>query len=359
MVHVRQDSSKNSRIWNQYQLSDRARVKLLSVIFAMVVAVTDLTYARTAHGMNVRIDPWNVQCEDFITESGNNLSWRSMIEIENCDRIQRIARIARLYDRNDEPEFYFERIPADKMPASVRVDVPLLRVVFPQRMFFDTSKSELRPEAREVISIIADSLRKDVPDVTLFVAGHTDPRGGWQFNQNLSIDRANRVAEEIVGQGVRLTNIWRIGFGADMPLVPNTDEHGMAVNRRVEFLIAGKTEAVSAWLADMQLENLCQGESASETNKCRQELHFQQSYVAQTVNPAADEVPFSADSELGAELDPEHADKDVEIAPSDASTRNDTIGIGNERKSISLTSTRTIVINPINRTATPSYGAGE
>jgi hypothetical protein len=180
--------------------------------------------------------------------------------------------------------FYEGIVPAARLPASFGVDIPVLRVVFPERSFFDTDEFELRPEAQEIVAIVAESLRKEPPDVTLFVAGHTDSRGNDDYNEALSIDRANSIATAIFAKGISLASIWRIGFGEDMPLYSGSTSYDFDRNRRVEFLFASKVEAVSDWLATQQSSGLCQGSSQRETDLCRQKLRFRQDYVAERIS---------------------------------------------------------------------------
>lgn len=98
-------------------------------------------------------------------------------------------------------------------------DVPVLRVVFPERTFFDTADVMLRPEAEQLAAIVAESLRNKPPDVAMFVAGHADLRGERLYNERLSIDRADAIARRIFAAGVASISIWRVGCGEDMPLV--------------------------------------------------------------------------------------------------------------------------------------------
>lgn len=240
-----------------------------------------------------RIDPATYRCEDYLPTlpQPRKTSRRKpapaqvvqmdewgMMELEHCDRIQRLAALTAT---GAQPEFYVQRIPKERLPGGFRQSVPVLRVVFPDRVFFDTAKATLRPEAVAVARIVAESLRKEMPDVTLFIAGHTDSRGGRDYNQNLSVDRANSLAAEILRQGVNVAAVWRIGFGEDMPLVPEIDDITMGQNRRVEFLFAGKPEAVATWLADMQLANLCSGATREETDGCKRSLALRSDYKAE------------------------------------------------------------------------------
>jgi hypothetical protein len=129
------------------------------------------------------------------------------------------------------------------------VDIPVLRIVFQERVYFDTDQTTIRPEASKILDLIAENLRRDVPDVALFVAGHADRRGTDEYNYLLSVDRADVVARALVGRGIGSTRIWRIGFGEAVPIAPSTDEKGLALNRRVEFLLAARAEAVAVWLS--------------------------------------------------------------------------------------------------------------
>lgn len=70
---------------------------------------------------------------------------------------------------------------------------------------------------------------------TAFVVyGHTDPRGGFQYNMNLSENRARTVANVAISVGVRVATVR--GYGPMHPVASNDTAAGMARNRRVEIL---------------------------------------------------------------------------------------------------------------------------
>lgn len=200
--------------------------------------------------------------------------------MEHCDRIKRLVRLSSTLPPNRQPLFFEGVVPADRLPGEFGVDVPVLRVVFPDHVFFDTAQSRLRPEADPLVAIIAESLRREPPDVALFVAGHADKRGDAKYNEALSIDRANVLAEAIYEQGVANSSIWRIGFGEDMPLMTGDDEAALDHNRRIEFLFASKPEAVGVWMADQQLSELCQARSKIEAERCKAQLDLKRNYEA-------------------------------------------------------------------------------
>lgn len=214
-------------------------------------------------------------------------SWQAFVWMEHCDRIKRLVRLSALLPPDQQPMFYEGVIPASRLPAEFGADVPVLRVVFPERTFFDTADAALRPEAEQVTAIVAESLRREPPDVAMFVAGHADARGDRVYNERLSIDRADAIARRIFAAGVASSSIWRVGFGEDMPLVSGDDDYAYDRNRRVEFLFAAKPEAVGTWLADQQLDQLCQARTSLDVARCKARLEFRDAYDAVEVRRAA------------------------------------------------------------------------
>lgn len=302
------------------------------------------------------INPLDYNCADFIRADERFQDWRQTVELETCDRVQRLARIAARSARGDVPRFFVETISAEKIPE-IGVDIPLVRVVFPQRVFFDTADSELRPEGRQVVDFVAETLRWDLPDVAVFIAGHTDPRGGWDYNYNLSIDRANAVASVLRNSGVATGTIWRVGFGPDMPLVPNLGEESWGYNRRVEFLFAAKVEAVAIWLADIQIDGLCQAKDEATSMACKRELQLRSDYTAVEVlstELAAQPESRQAISVPGAGKSDVHPTRGVStIAPN---AKEPVAVVPSGLTVAPVPKARMIVINPISRTSRMAEG---
>ncbi|MDO5502466.1 MAG: OmpA family protein [Actinomycetia bacterium] len=107
---------------------------------------------------------------------------------------------------------------------------------------FDSATLPENPEAK-IEQILADA-----PEgATLKVEGHTDSRGTAEYNQTLSEDRAQAVADVIAEVRPDLT-LEVAGFGMDRPIADNTigDEdnpEGRALNRRVELRFADEPGA--------------------------------------------------------------------------------------------------------------------
>lgn len=69
----------------------------------------------------------------------------------------------------------------------------------------------------------------------IYLEGHTDSTGAADYNQQLSIERANYVAKFLNGLGVELEKIKIIGYGEKLPIASNDTPYGRAMNRRVEL----------------------------------------------------------------------------------------------------------------------------
>ena len=73
------------------------------------------------------------------------------------------------------------------------------------------------------------------------VAGHTDSTGSAQYNQQLSEQRANSVAQYLESQGLASNRVVTIGAGETRPVADNSTPEGRAANRRVELTLTPLT----------------------------------------------------------------------------------------------------------------------
>ena len=79
------------------------------------------------------------------------------------------------------------------------------------------------------------------PENDLLISGHTAVANNGVDSQKLSMDRAQTVADYLIGIGVKDRHqVFTQGFGDTLPIAPNTTEAGRAKNRRVEITIMDK-----------------------------------------------------------------------------------------------------------------------
>ena len=103
-------------------------------------------------------------------------------------------------------------------------------------IYFDTGKSELKPESQGTLDEISKLLKAD-PNLKLYVVGHTDNTGMFDANIKLSMDRAVAVVNALVSQfSVNAIRLRAFGDGPTSPVASNEKEEGRALNRRVELV---------------------------------------------------------------------------------------------------------------------------
>ena len=103
-------------------------------------------------------------------------------------------------------------------------------------IYFDTDKADLKKESRPTLDEIA-KLLKAQPTLKVYVVGHTDSQGGYDYNMQLSRRRAEAVAADLVkSYGLARARISAAGVGFLAPLGSNESETGRALNRRVELV---------------------------------------------------------------------------------------------------------------------------
>ena len=99
---------------------------------------------------------------------------------------------------------------------------------------FDSSSTNIKPASYPVLAEIAGVLNQN-PNLKVEVQGHTDSAGGLAMNNKLSSDRANKVLEYLIGEGVNPEQMTAVGYGPSKPLVSNDTAEGKTRNRRVEL----------------------------------------------------------------------------------------------------------------------------
>jgi len=106
-----------------------------------------------------------------------------------------------------------------------------------ESIYFDFDKSDLRQDARDVLSKNANILLKDKPNVKIQIAGNCDERGSAEYNLALGERRAKSAEQYLITLGVSPDRLSVISYGKEKPAVEGQDEAAFAKNRRDEFTI--------------------------------------------------------------------------------------------------------------------------
>ncbi|MEP9374709.1 DUF4384 domain-containing protein [Mesorhizobium sp. KR1-2] len=162
------------------------------------------------------------------------------------DLIQRAAqaRILAANPSNENPQGTF--VPVEKDHRSGMLggiysqDVRGIRPVsIPVPITFEFNESKFTPIGSEAAQELLEAIKEQKPGRVVLV-GHTDRRGGDDYNQKLSVRRAQAVADFLKSNGIE-ASIEADGRGASEPVdvatttANLTDEDIDALNRRVEW----------------------------------------------------------------------------------------------------------------------------
>ncbi|MBP0601305.1 OmpA family protein [Aeromonas sanarellii] len=104
------------------------------------------------------------------------------------------------------------------------------------KVLFANNVGALNPQTRQVV----ERLGKALIDVGLNrarVDGHTDSNGEAAYNQQLSLKRAQSVADVLMSVGMPQGNLDIRGRGEEAPIADNGTAAGRAENRRVAIII--------------------------------------------------------------------------------------------------------------------------
>jgi len=104
----------------------------------------------------------------------------------------------------------------------------------PRIVLFDYDSFTIKTEYQPVIEAQARYLKAD-PRRRASVEGHTDERGGREYNLALGQKRAEAVRRALGLLGVADAQVEAVSFGKEKPAVQGSDEAALARNRRAEI----------------------------------------------------------------------------------------------------------------------------
>ena len=103
---------------------------------------------------------------------------------------------------------------------------------------FDFDKAVLKPAGKQAIhDVDAEIMASKAKVIDINVVGHTDSVGTEEYNQQLSLRRANAVKDYMVSEGIDPGIIDVKGMGEAEPVASNDTAEGRTENRRVEISV--------------------------------------------------------------------------------------------------------------------------
>lgn len=133
----------------------------------------------------------------------------------------------------------------DKQADEIKANVPGVEVVrveegiiveFSNSVLFGFDKSDLSNAAKTNLDKLVVVLN-EYEETDIEIQGHTDSKGSESYNQQLSVQRASRVSDYLIAEGISRNRLTTKGFGEMLPKYLNDTENNRDKNRRVEFMI--------------------------------------------------------------------------------------------------------------------------
>jgi outer membrane protein OmpA-like peptidoglycan-associated protein len=103
-------------------------------------------------------------------------------------------------------------------------------------LYFNTNSTDLVLESRATFAAVLVSIKKRGA-ISVSISGHADATGSIQLNDKLSYNRAQKVREMLLLQGVRSDIITATSHGKGNQLVPTAEGVAEPRNRRVEVIV--------------------------------------------------------------------------------------------------------------------------
>jgi outer membrane protein OmpA-like peptidoglycan-associated protein len=123
-------------------------------------------------------------------------------------------------------DFYLEKIPKGEITI--------------EGIEYDFDKATLRPISIEILDKLIEFLELN-HNLKIEIRSHTDERGGDDYNQRLSQERAKSVVDYLIANGIPMDRLVPKGYGESMP-AEVTDESGNMVTFTPEYIYAQPRE---------------------------------------------------------------------------------------------------------------------
>lgn len=106
------------------------------------------------------------------------------------------------------------------------------------KVIFATGSATLTSAGKKELDKGIKIVKEEYPNVNINIEGHTDNIGSSEFNQKLSLRRAESVRKYLISKGIDASRLTTTGVGEEHPIEDNKTAKGRAQNRRVVFSVS-------------------------------------------------------------------------------------------------------------------------
>lgn len=111
-----------------------------------------------------------------------------------------------------------------------------VRLIMPSNITFDTDSAVFKPVFNNILTSVAKVIN-EFDKTKVQVIGYTDNTGSAAYNDKLSKQRAQAVANYLKLRGVSAARLMVYGYGENNPIASNATAAGREQNRRVEITL--------------------------------------------------------------------------------------------------------------------------
>ncbi len=210
------------------------KLNRVASLFAVAAVLSSGAFAQN-------VDNWRAADGTVWKNGSNEYCWRNNFwtpatAAKDCDGALK-PEVKKVEEPKVAPPAPVVTPPAPPAPPAPPV-VQSEKVTFAADAFFDFDKSVLKPEGKAKL----DDLVSKTSGINLEVivaVGHTDSVGSDEYNQKLSVRRAEAVKAYLVSKGIEKNRVYTEGKGEKQPVADNKTTEGRAKNRRVEIEVVG------------------------------------------------------------------------------------------------------------------------
>jgi len=236
---------KYNKLASEHETEKDKRAQAEKELAEMKARAAELRKKLEAAGMN--LDNLSLQVAESATEKERLAQTMQELQAALEEYKKRAQQLERIQARFDELRKKLQELTQFGLKVEIRHNRMVIRL--PGDVLFDSGKTDLKKEGKEVVAKVAEVIRKDAGLSARYfqVAGHTDnkPLAGGKYGDNwgLSAMRAREVLLQMVkptaggGGGLDQNKLHAAGFGETDPVATNGTDDGRKQNRRVELVV--------------------------------------------------------------------------------------------------------------------------